>query len=79
MDEGRKAPASCAGMCFPGRLNEAGSIKGVNQSRGCLGSTWAGLLMRQKQSWISKAEPEMFCPEDGSPRGCLISGFAGWS
>lgn len=48
MDEERKTPATHDEMCFPDWLNEAHGIKGVNQPLRCLGSTWAGLLMRQK-------------------------------
>lgn len=59
MDEERKTPASRAGMRFSDWLNEAGGIKGVNQPHGCLGSTWAALLMRQKltECWISEVGP----------------------
>lgn len=48
VDEERKTPATHDEMCFPDWLNEAHGIKGVNQPLRCLGSTWAGLLMRQK-------------------------------
>lgn len=50
MDEERKTPVPHAEMCFPDWVNESGCIKDVNQPHGCLGSTWAGLLMRQKPS-----------------------------
>lgn len=49
MDEERKTRASHDEMCFPDWLNEAPGIKGVNQLLQCLGSTWAGLLMRQER------------------------------
>ena len=79
--EKRKTPASHNEMCFPDWLNEARSIKGVNQPRRCLGSTWAGLLMRQKPSKRAGFLKEGHkCP---IPRrllgGQLICGPARWS
>lgn len=64
MDEERKAAASHTEMCFPDWLNEAGGIKGVNHTRGCLGATQAGLRMRWKQSksQIFQRSPNMSHP-----------------
>lgn len=64
-------------MCFPDRLNDAGGIKGVNQPRLCLGSTWAGLLMRQEpsESWVSKGGHKRLVPRL-LPGGRLICGPA---
>lgn len=69
MDEERKTPAAHDEMCFPDWLNEARGIKGVNQPLRCLGSTWAGLLMRQDRARLAV---------HGGPQTAILRRLRGW-